>query len=50
MGAEEDAAVVQEAQDGDLYCPECGLEFEREEDESDSDAYLRHGPECGIEH
>lgn len=31
-----------------LYCPECDQEFEREPDETESDAYLRHGPECGI--
>lgn len=29
-----------------LYCPICDREFEREPGESDSDAYLRHGPEC----
>lgn len=34
--------------DDDLYCPDCDQEFEREEGERDSDAYLRHGPECGI--
>jgi predicted RNA-binding Zn-ribbon protein involved in translation (DUF1610 family) len=35
-------------QEAELYCPECGWVFEREEGESESDAYLRHGPECGM--
>jgi uncharacterized C2H2 Zn-finger protein len=36
------------AEETDLYCPECDQVFEREEGESDSDAYLRHGSECGM--
>jgi uncharacterized C2H2 Zn-finger protein len=35
-------------QEAQLYCPECDMVFEREEGESESDAYLHHGPECGM--
>jgi hypothetical protein len=32
----------------ELYCPICDLTFFAEPGESESDAYLRHGPECGM--